>query len=126
MPDKRFAIPLILLLLLLVLAACARPLGRVEKSASGGDVEQGRAAIVYYGCGSCHTIPGVPGAVALVGPPLNQFEQRHYIAGALTNTAENLAYWIQFPQRVEPGTAMPDLNVTEADARNIVAYLYNQ
>jgi hypothetical protein len=29
------------------------------------------------------------------------------------------------PQAVEPGTAMPDLNVTEGDAINMAAYLFS-
>jgi cytochrome c len=32
--------------------------------------------------------------------------------------------WIQHPQKIEPGTAMPEMQVTEQDARDIVAYLY--
>jgi cytochrome c1 len=90
-----------------------------------GDAGRGRTAIVNYGCGACHHIPGVVGAVAYVGPPLDRYSQRHYIAGALTNTGENLIYWLQFPQQVEPGTAMPNLGVTADDARDIAAYLYS-
>lgn len=111
----------------LLLAGClARDVAEMDKIVQGGDTARGRDAIVRYGCGACHLIPGVPGADALVGPPLNQFEERHYIAGTLPNTADNLVYWIRFPQSVEPGTAMPDLNVSEADARDIAAYLYDQ
>jgi len=32
--------------------------------------------------------------------------------------------WIQHPQKLEPGTAMPEMNVTDGDARDIAAYLY--
>jgi cytochrome c1 len=113
-------------LFVLLLAACQREIGHTEKFIPGGDVMAGREAIIAYGCGACHVIPGIPNAVAYVGPPLNEYEQRHYIAGNLPNTADNLVYWIQYPQSVEPGTAMPNLDVTEADARNIVAYLYSQ
>lgn len=80
-------------------------------------------AIDAYGCGSCHTIPGIRGADGLVGPPLTRFHERAYIAGQLPNTPENLVHWIRNPQEVEPGTAMPDLGVTEEDAREIAAYL---
>jgi cytochrome c1 len=115
-----------LVVLLIFLAACGREIGHTEKFVPGGDVAAGREAIVSYGCGACHTIPGVPNANAYVGPPLNEYEQRHYIAGNLPNTPDNLVYWIQYPQSVEPGTAMPNLNVTTVDARNIAAYLYSQ
>ena len=83
----------------------------------------GRGAIIANGCTACHVIPGVA-ENALVGPPLNKYAQRHYIAGNMPNTAENLVLWIQFPQQCEPGTAMPDLGLSEGDARNIAAYLY--
>lgn len=90
----------------------------------GGDVERGRILMQTYGCDTCHVIPGVSGANSLVGPPLTAWAERHYIAGALANTPENLRYWLQEPQAVEPGTAMPDMGVTEQDARDMGAYLY--
>lgn len=80
-------------------------------------------AIDTYGCGSCHTIPGIRGADGLVGPPLTRFHERAYIAGQLPNTPENLVHWIMNPQEVAPGTAMPDLEVVEEDARVIATYL---
>ena len=85
--------------------------------------ERGRAAIDAYGCGSCHMIPGVQGAVGLVGPPLLAWSRRTVIAGELPNTPQNLIDWIMRPQSIEPGTAMPDLGVSDADARAIAAYL---
>ncbi|MGW4967215.1 c-type cytochrome [Nonomuraea sp. NPDC004186] len=75
-----------------------------------------------YGCASCHTVPGVRDAQGLVGPPLASSAPT-YIAGVLVNTPSNLQRWIRYPQAVEPGTAMPDLGVTEQDARDIAAYL---
>jgi cytochrome c2 len=90
----------------------------------GGDPERGEAAIRAYGCDACHTIPGIKGANATVGPPLDDWADRRYIAGALTNKPDNLLAWIQDPQAIEPGTAMPDVGVTEQDARDIGAYLY--
>ncbi len=110
----------------LLVAGCQRPIGHVSKPVLDGDIMAGRDAIVTYGCASCHVISGIPDANAYVGPPLNKFEQRHYIAGNLPNNVDNLIYWIQFPQSVEPGTAMPNLNVSASDARNIAAYLYSQ
>jgi cytochrome c oxidase assembly factor CtaG/cytochrome c2 len=90
----------------------------------GGDPQQGAALLRAYGCGSCHNIPGVVGAHSAVGPPLDRWAARHYIAGSLLNTPDNLIWWIRSPQQVEPGTAMPDLGVTPADARHMSAYLY--
>jgi cytochrome c len=81
-------------------------------------------AIEQYGCGSCHVIPGVRGADGTVGPPLTDFSHRGYIAGELPNNGDNLIRWIMDPQEVEPGTAMPDLDIGEATARDIAAYLF--
>jgi cytochrome c2 len=91
---------------------------------TGGDPYRGRDRIRQYGCDSCHTIPGIPTADATVGPPLTQVARRVYLAGRLENTPENMMRWVQHPQAVEPGTAMPDMAVTDADGRDIVAYLY--
>jgi cytochrome c len=111
----------------LLSSACAGVNGVPEPGhAPENSVAQGRLLIASYGCGSCHTIPNVPGADSKVGPPLNDFYQRAYIAGHLPNTLNNLIAWIQNPQRIEPGTAMPNLGVSESDASNIAAYLYHQ
>jgi cytochrome c1 len=90
---------------------------------SFGDAQRGRDALADYGCGACHTIPGVRGADALVGPPLNHFGERAFVAGRLANTPDNLVRWIMDPTGVDPATAMPDLEVTEEDAQDMVAYL---
>ncbi len=105
-----------------LLAACAakEPLIVVE----GGDPTRGRQSIQHYGCHSCHRIPGIPGARSYVGPPLIAWSERHFIAGSLENTPENLINWIMHPQSIEPGSAMPDMNVIEQDARDIAAYLF--
>jgi cytochrome c len=115
-----------LILVMLLAAGCRRDVGHVVKAVTAGDAAAGRDAIVVYGCGACHMIEGIPDANAYVGPPLVQYEQRHYIAGNLPNSADNLIMWLQFPQTIEPGTAMPNMGVTEQDARNIAAYLYSQ
>jgi cytochrome c len=91
---------------------------------SGGDPVKGRALIRAYGCGSCHTIPGIRGANSLVGPPLIGIPYRTYIAGVITNEPDNLARWIQNPQAIDSLTAMPNLGVSPAQARDIAAYLY--
>lgn len=90
----------------------------------GGDPSRGAAAIEDVGCGACHTIPGIRGARGLVGPPLTSWARRSYIAGNLPNDPENLIRWIMDPQAVEPGTVMPNLDVTRQQARDMAAYLY--
>jgi cytochrome c2 len=119
--------PLIVLMAVLVATAMLAGCGGSKAAATGvpgGDPGRGQHAIQRYGCGACHTIPGVAGARGAVGPPLAGLGSRAIIAGRVGNTPEHLVRWIEFPQAIEPGTAMPDLGVTEADARDIAAYLY--
>lgn len=105
------------------IGGCSNARSRRADTVLFGDAESGKAAIEDYGCGSCHTVPGVRGADAKVGPPLTDFGERSFIAGQLANTPDNLVRWLMDPDEVEPGTAMPDLDVTEQDAQNITAYL---
>lgn len=105
-------------------AALARRTVVEAQALTGGNVEAGRVALSNYGCNTCHTIPGVMDARGLVGPPLSQIANRIYVAGVLPNTPDNLIRWIENPPGINPRTAMPNLGVGEADARNIAAYLY--
>ncbi|MDG6110198.1 c-type cytochrome [Dactylosporangium aurantiacum] len=106
-------------------AACSTLPSPPPVEVHDGDPARGARLISQYGCGSCHTVPGVRGADGLVGPPLTRFGSRSYIAGELVNNGPNLQHWIREPQQVEPGTAMPDLGVSETDARDIAAYLFS-
>ena len=105
--------------------ACSQvELERQAQAMTGGDPAKGKEAISRYGCATCHTIPGVKGADALVGPSLEHVASRSYVAGVLPNTPPNMIRWIQDPPGVDRLTAMPNLGVTDTDARDIVAYLY--
>ena len=110
---------------LAALTSCQQAeLERKAEAMTGGSPQRGRAAISKYGCGTCHTIPGVHGATALVGPNLDQVASRMYVAGVLPNTPDNMIRWVQHPRDVDPLTAMPNLGVTDLDARDIAGYLY--
>lgn len=112
-------------LIVLVLPSCKGPDSAHAASLTvGGDTERGVAAIRKYGCASCHTIPGVRDAKARVGPSLDGIAGRSYVAGVLSNTPEHLIQWIENPQAVDNKTAMPNMGVTERDARDIATYLY--
>lgn len=102
-------------------AGCGEP---ATTPAPPGDAKAGRAAIERYQCGACHTIPGIAGARGLVGPPLTAYRHRVYIAGKFPQEPALLARWIQDAPSLAPQTAMPNVGVTAADARDIVAYLY--
>lgn len=109
----------------IALSSCSKPLSpAVHARAAGGEPSRGAALIRYYGCGSCHSIPGIAGADALVGPPLDHFSKRIYVAGVLRNTPDNLILWIRNPQKIVPGNVMPAMGIDRRDARDIAAYLY--
>jgi cytochrome c2 len=79
--------------------------------------------LTQYACIACHRIPGIVGPEANVGPPLEDLARRAFLPGGLPLDEENLVAWIRDPRRVDPGTAMPDMGVTEAHARLMAEYL---
>lgn len=107
----------------LVLGAC-KPEEPAHLRVGEGDARRGRAVIAEKGCGGCHVIPGVLGAVSWAGPPLTEWARRGYLAGQWPNAPEHLVFWLQDPQAMAPGSAMPNLGLTEAEARDAAAYLY--
>lgn len=96
------------------------------RSAVGGDPVRGARLVVRYGCAACHDIPGVRPRGAQVGPSLEGLATRPFLAGQVRNRPDRLIAWITDPKAIEPGTAMPDLGVSEAEARDIATYLYAQ
>ena len=126
--SRAFRRPGRLALMALVFAlagACGKWSGHsADRAVDGGDVERGRRAIAAYGCGSCHAIPGIRGSDGMVGPSLAHWAERRIIAGEVPNDPARLITWITVPQSIEPGTAMPNMGVTDGQARDIAAYLY--
>jgi mono/diheme cytochrome c family protein len=110
--------------LAMAILGCGRSPGEAAQLSQDGKSELGRQEILYYGCASCHVIPGVPGAQGLIGPPLKHFANRNYIAGVLKNSPDNLILWIEDAPESNPRTAMPNLQIPEDQARDIAAYLY--
>lgn len=122
--PRRRTLAVGLAVLALAGASCRRNAWETAADLTGGDPHRGRVLIREYGCSTCHTIPGVRGADAVVGPSLDRIAVRTYLAGELTNNPENLIRWIRAPQSVRAGTAMPNTGVGERDGRDIAAYLY--
>ena len=102
-----------LLILLLSISAC------FDRS------DPGRTAMERLECGACHVIPGVAGARGQVGPPLENYGRRVYIAGKFPRDEALLARWIADAPSLSPGTAMPKIDMTPDDARAIAVYLYS-
>jgi cytochrome c2 len=124
---RRHLLTLGLLALLTAATGCDRDAAANTRATSmthGGDPARGRTFIRYYGCSSCHTIPGIRGADALVGPPLTRMAGRSYVGGVVRNTPDNMVRWIQNPRAIDPLSAMPNVGVNEQDAKDIASYLY--
>lgn len=98
----------------------------VAVAMTGSDPAQAPAIFRKYGCAGCHAIAGIAGADGKVGGPLTGLRQRVYIGGVINNTPDNLVQWIVSPQRFSPRTAMPTTGISEAEARHLAAYLYEQ
>jgi len=118
-------IPILLFSLAAALGGCSKPLPGTEPL-TGGDPRQGQQLLERYGCAACHRIKGIANANSRVGPSLEDIRDGGYVGGVLPNSADNLVKWIMDPTEVSPRTAMPDLGVTEAEARDMAAYLYSQ
>jgi cytochrome c1 len=90
----------------------------------GGDAASGKKLVTQYQCGACHAIPDVPGAGGATGPALERFGRLSYIAGGIPNVPPRLVAWLLDPQALKPGTKMPDMGLTEQEARHMAAFLY--
>jgi cytochrome c1 len=90
---------------------------------TGGDPKHGRLLVRSAGCTGCHDIPEVDGAHGTVGPPLSAISRRVYI-GVLLNTPNHLIQWIRNPRAIDPMAAMPNVGLSEQEARDVAAFLY--
>lgn len=107
--------------LLMLVAACGEtPAIRIP----GADAERGKEAVRRYGCSACHAIPGIANQGSNVGPPLHKVARRAYIGGIVPNTPEQMVRWLRNPPQVDARTAMPDMGISDAEAKDIAAFLY--
>ena len=108
--------------------AAARAEGRgalvVYTTSGHPDPERGLAVMERVGCAACHDIPGIAWPKGAVGGPLEGFASRPLIAGRLPNQPGTLARFVQNAPSLAPETGMPAMPITQAEARDIAAYLY--
>ncbi len=107
----------------LLVSGCA-PESDYQPRVADGDADRGRTALVRYECGVCHDIPGINWPAGQVGPSLDHYARRPYVAGKFPNEPELLVRWIRDAPALNPLTAMPAMDMPESDARDIAAYLY--
>jgi cytochrome c oxidase subunit 2 len=88
-----------------------------------GSISEGQKIFEGTACVVCHAIAGTA-ASGTYGPDLTHLMSRQTIAaGAATNTPENLAAWIYNPATFKPGSKMPSMGLSSAQASAIAAYL---
>ena len=84
---------------------------------------RGEDVFLNGACSSCHTIRGTS-AGGYVGPDLTHLASRTTLGGVtIPNRRDYLARWITDSQHFKPGNQMPDLSLSHAQLRALVAYL---
>ena len=87
-----------------------------------GDAVAGKELFARHACVGCHTIRGV--AAGALGPDLTHFGSRALFgAGLWPTTPDNVAAWIKDPPALKPGSRMPNLGLSDADAKALAVYL---
>lgn len=107
----------------LSLAACVYK-ADLPRPVVQGDAANGLAVMRDVGCAACHTIPGIAWPQGRGGGTLAGFGAQPLIAGRLPNQPEVLTRWLIDAPSLDPGTAMPPMPLTQAQARDVAAYLY--
>jgi cytochrome c oxidase subunit 2 len=102
---------------------------RPAATPTSGPAAEGFKVFQQKGCIGCHSIRGVEGAVARVGPDLTHLMSRTTFAGAMFElTPDNLKKWVKDPPAMKPmrpeqGTGMPDLGLSGREVEQVVSYL---
>jgi cytochrome c oxidase subunit 2 len=85
--------------------------------------KRGRDVFMQHMCVLCHNIAGTD-AHGKVGPDLTHLASRRMIASNwLPNRPGHLAGWIIDPQKIKPGTRMPQNNLKPDELRALLEYL---
>jgi cytochrome c len=106
----------------MVIGACEH--GGSQPSSTSRAQRREAKDLIAENCGACHRVPGVPRAQGHVGPSLQGIARQQFIAGHFVNSPGNMARWIEHPQELLPGDAMPDTGLSHEQVVRIVDYLY--
>jgi mono/diheme cytochrome c family protein len=99
-----------------------------EVKLDGADPKRGRRLLEEKACGTCHRFTGVdplPGAPTTAA---RETRQAVFLAPDLRHARDRLepslvVAWLLDPLKVKPGTLMPQTPMSEAEARDIAAYI---
>jgi cytochrome c oxidase subunit II len=94
-----------------------------EPPADDPQARAGRETFFATSCINCHAIRGTK-AMGTFGPDLTHLMSRETLgAGTVPNTAEKLEAWVRDPQTLKEGCNMPNMQLTDDERHQIVAYL---
>ena len=110
-------------LLALLSAACSDKSGGPREIA-GADPARGLEIAREVGCAACHETPGIAWPRGSAGPSLDGFGDSPLIAGRFPNQPDQLVRWVRDAPSMAPETGMPATPITEAEARDVAAWLY--
>jgi cytochrome c2 len=118
------------------IAAYLSPLGDPKPADEAAAIEgtnpaMGRELLDVKGCVLCHRMTGVPtmhGTLLPVGINPREMSRAMRLAPDLRFTrdrysAATLVAWLLDPAKIKPDTLMPRMGLTEAEAKNIAAYI---
>ena len=106
-----------------LLTACGDP-GPPPRTIAGADPARGLAVVERVGCAACHAIPGIDWPQGRSGPSLEGFGDAPMISGRFPNQPDVLTQWLIDAPSMSPETGMTAMPITDAEARDIAAYLY--
>jgi cytochrome c oxidase subunit 2 len=90
---------------------------------AAAQVQAGRDVFFATSCVNCHTISGTT-AQGKFGPDLTHLMSRDTLAaGAAPNTPATLRDWVRDPHTRKEGALMPNMQLSDAELEQIVAYL---
>lgn len=88
-----------------------------------GPAGEGAKLFEKLTCANCHAIGGA-GPQPTVAPELAHVAERRTLgAGVLLNTPANLFQWLKDPQAIKPGCLMPNLNLSDQQVSDLLAFL---
>jgi len=123
--EELLADSLRLMLPALALVTGCAPAPEASTDMGAQAAARGKTAIERVGCASCHTIAGIAWPEGKTGPALAEsLDGRALIAGRIENRPDLLARFVRDAPSLLPDTTMPAMPLTEREAYDVAAYLY--
>jgi cytochrome c oxidase subunit II len=96
---------------------------RPAAAPADGEARRGQEVFARSRCAECHAVAGTA-ATATTGPDLTHVASRPTLgAGAVANTPEDLARWVEDPHAIKEGVAMPAPGLPDEELDALLAYL---